>query len=168
MDGDKRQWRIGVDPGVKGGLSVISTTYPLQVYLCVSWAPTKRISPRAITPLLLDLVSPYISPFLPATVVIEDAHGWSEQSSSSSHKLALARATLQTYFTLKNCLVKFVMPRVWKRKLALPGEDKRPSITMANILLPKKIRFLKENDAAESLLIAWSPDFPDERPSFLS
>lgn len=161
--------RIGLDPGIRGGIAVISSSYPIQCLLAVSWSPLPhtRISPRNVTDELLNNLSPILSPYLPCPVVIEDAHAWVEQSASSSHKLALARATLQTYFKLNNCPISFVLPRIWKKRLALPGENKRPSLQFAHCVLPRRW-LIKDNDAAEAILIAWSPDFPTARPSFLS
>lgn len=132
---------IGIDPGSKGGIAIISNianAYPYDDGTLDSLCKMKK----------------------DAIVYVEQVHAMRGQGVTSMFNFGKSAGKIEGILIANNMEYHYVTPQRWKKEFGLIGTDKNASIEMAkelfpNVNLKRTKRCRKEDDGmAEALLIA--------------
>jgi hypothetical protein len=140
---DKKVW--GVDPGLNGGLSLISGSGRCQ--LCMDLGDA-----------VVETVKKHTPHSDSAILVIEKIRSSPQMGVTSAFTFGMGYGTVLGVFTALGIRIFEVLPQVWKREMGLIGgvSNKSASIEMAKRLFPESHPFLtlkKHDGRAESLLL---------------
>ena len=147
---------LGVDPGIRGGLSVveiIGSTVPRLIEAIdiptVGMGPKERVDPIA--------VREWVSKQGVQHCYIERAQSMPRQGSSSGFKYGRAVGAIEAAIALSGIPVTIVEPSAWKKFHKLPGKEKELSRQRALQLFPtahSTFALKRSHGLAEAALLA--------------
>jgi crossover junction endodeoxyribonuclease RuvC len=146
---------LGVDPGIRGGLAVVSDTDGIAMLIDAIDIPT--IGTGARERVDVAAVRDFIERYKPALALIERTQAMPRQGASSGFKYGRATGALETAIILCAVPIEIVEPTAWKRHWRLPGKDKERARQRALELFPAAHGLLarkKDHGRAEAALIA--------------
>jgi crossover junction endodeoxyribonuclease RuvC len=152
---------VGVDPGIHGGLAVITINDGAAPALLdaidipiVGVGAKERVDSIA--------VRDWLRKHQPQHACIERAQAMPKQGASSGFKYGRATGSIEATITLCEIPITIAEPSVWKRRHKLRGKDKEGARQLALQLFPAAHALLarkKDHGRAEAALIALSADF---------
>lgn len=145
---------IGIDPGVKGALAVLSADG--RELLAMHDLPTRKQGKGgAASSQMVDavLLADLIRPHLPAFAAIEVAIVKPPSKLVSARTIGLNYGVVLATLAMLGVGVQELPPHEWKKRLSL-GDDKADSESLALTLYPAARPLLTRHDRAEALLIA--------------
>jgi crossover junction endodeoxyribonuclease RuvC len=143
---------MGVDPGIKGGLAILSTEAQLIAVIDVpvcGTAAKERVDVAAIVN--------FINQHAPAHAFVERAQSMPAQGSSSGFKYGRAVGAIEAAIVCCGIPLTIVEAAGWKKALRLPGKDKEAARQRALQLFPSAHGMLArkmDHGRAEAALIA--------------
>lgn len=147
---------IGIDPGVKGALAVLSADG--RELLAVHDLPTRKqgkggaASSQMVCALsLADLLKPYLAGG--AAAAIEVAIVKPPSKLVAARTIGLNYGIVLATLALLGVGVQELPPHEWKKRMSL-GDDKADSESLALTLYPSARPLLTRHDRAEAVLIA--------------
>jgi crossover junction endodeoxyribonuclease RuvC len=144
---------LGVDPGLNGGLAILSTTTNFLEEardIPTHGEGTKR---RVDASTLLT----FIKIWEPSAAFIERAQSMPGQGVSSTFNYGRAVGTLEATIACAGVPLILVEPTKWKKHFGLPGKDKEAARQRAIQLFPYRSHFFvrkMDHQRAEAALIA--------------
>jgi crossover junction endodeoxyribonuclease RuvC len=146
---------LGIDPGIRGGLAVVSGDGNIGTLIDAIDIPT--IGTGARERVDVAAIRDWILRHQPAFALIERAQAMPRQGASSGFKYGRATGALETAIVLSSVPIEIVEPSVWKRHWRLPGKDKELARQRALELFPAAHAFFarkKDHGRAEAALLA--------------
>jgi hypothetical protein len=146
---------LGLDPGIRGGLAVVSEGKDIGALCDAIDIPT--IGTGAAERVDVAAVRSWILRHRPALALIERAQAMPRQGASSGFKYGRATGALESAIILCAMPIEIVEPSAWKRHWRLPGKDKERSRQRALELFPAAHELLarkRDHGRAEAALIA--------------
>jgi crossover junction endodeoxyribonuclease RuvC len=146
---------LGIDPGIRGGLAVVSTDNGVGVLLDAIDIPT--VGGGAKERVDVMAVRDFIQRHGPTFALIERAQAMPRQGSSSGFKYGRATGALETAVALCAIPLEIIEPTAWKRFWHLPAKDKERSRQCALEIFPVAHSLLarkRDHGRAEAALIA--------------
>ncbi len=144
---------IGVDPGQRGGLAVLTADGTLEH---VSDLPIIRdgrlawVDGGALQSTLITVLAGR-----PARAVVERVSAMPRQGVASSFNFGVGFGSILGVLQALHLPIELVTPAAWKRALGL-GSDKLASLHKARLLFPDADLTLQKHDGrAEALLLAY-------------
>ena len=140
---------LGIDPGITGGVALLSSDGLLAERMPVVTLNGKNIIHLAALGGFLDTWEPDI-------VWIEEQQSMPKQGVSSTFRTGLNYGTLIGFITGKGLPIRTVNPRKWKAAMGVPS-DKAAAIAIATRLYPNSTHLWKrksDDGVAEAALIA--------------
>jgi crossover junction endodeoxyribonuclease RuvC len=151
-----RRLILGIDPGIRGGLSILviedGTAPQLVDAIDIPVAGTaakERVDPIAIRN--------WLATHRPVHAFIERAQSYPKQGISSAFKYGAAYGSLLATITLCEIPLTIVEPSLWKKHFHLRGKDKEAARQKGLELFPAGHGLLalrKHHGRAESALVA--------------
>jgi crossover junction endodeoxyribonuclease RuvC len=146
---------LGVDPGIRGGLAVVSGDNGVGIVIDAIDIATIGVGARERVD--VAAIRNWILLHQPSFALIERAQAMPKQGASSGFKYGRAVGALEAAITLSATPMEIIEPSVWKRALHLPGKDKEAARQRAIELFPRAHALLarkKDHGRAEAALIA--------------
>jgi hypothetical protein len=143
---------IGIDPGLTGGISILSPTGELERLADLpvirdgklSWIDGGRLQSMLIDTLVGR----------PARAIVERVSAMPRQGVSSAFYFGCGFGSVLSILQARHLAIELVTPTVWKRAMGL-SSDKRASLDKARLLYPSADLGLAKHDGrAEALLLA--------------
>ncbi len=145
---------LGVDPGINGGLAVLSLENELISVIKVPlWTPKSK---NEIETMALNLFFARWALDI-GMMALEDVHSYPEEGVSSVFRFGEAKGILIGLAAAYLIPIVKIAPAVWKSDLGL-SSDKSRSLNAAKRLWPNfahEFKFKKDADKAEAALIAY-------------
>lgn len=147
---------LGIDPGLSGGLALVSGGGGVSRLLDCIDVPTVGLDAKRRVDVIATMQ--FIRRHPPDFAIIERAQAMPDQGASSGFNYGRAVGALEA------CMTGLLIPnetcesRAWKKANGLAGSDKELSRQRAIRLFPDGHRFFerkKDHNRAESALIAW-------------
>jgi crossover junction endodeoxyribonuclease RuvC len=146
---------LGIDPGVRGGLAIVSSANGVGALVDVIDIPT--VGDGARERVDVAAVRDFIRCHSPVFALIERAQAMPRQGASSGFKYGRAVGALEAAVVLCAVPLELVEPVAWKRFWHLPAKDKERSRQKALELFPAAHSLLArklDHGRAEAALIA--------------
>jgi crossover junction endodeoxyribonuclease RuvC len=146
---------LGIDPGIHGGLAIVSDSNGIATLIDAIDIPT--IGSGAKERVDVAAVRDFIKLHAPASALIERAQAMPRQGASSGFKYGRAVGALEATIMLCAIPVEIVEPSIWKKHFRLPGKDKERARQRAIELFPAAHALLarkKDHGRGEAALIA--------------
>jgi crossover junction endodeoxyribonuclease RuvC len=148
---------LGVDPGIRGGLAVVSDGDDGRVIL-IAAIDIPVVGSGAKERVDVAAVRLFVAQHAPALALIERAQAMPRQGASSGFKYGRAVGSLEAAIALSDDTpMQIVEPSAWKRHWRLPGKDKERARQLALELFPAAHALLarkKDHGRAEAALLA--------------
>jgi crossover junction endodeoxyribonuclease RuvC len=147
---------LGIDPGVRGGLSVVEVTDGVAPML-VECVDIPVIGSGAKERVDVAGIRNFIEAHQPARALIERAGAMPKQGIASTFKYGRATGAIEAAITLCSIPVEIIEASAWKRFWHLPGKDKESGRQKALQLFPGALAALarkRDHGRAEATLIA--------------
>jgi crossover junction endodeoxyribonuclease RuvC len=146
---------LGIDPGLSGALAVVETTNGVPVLLDAIDMPTAGTGAKA----RVDIIAAagWIVKHAPSMAYVERAQAFPGQGASSGFSYGRAVGAIEAVVALCQIPMTLVEASTWKRRLHLPGKDKKAARQRALQLWPSRHALLalkKWHGRAEAALIA--------------
>lgn len=145
---------LGVDPGINGGLALLSMENKLITTIKIPiWAPKTK---KEIDTLAINLFFARWAMEI-GLMVIEDVHAYPDQGVTSVFRFGEAKGILIGLAAAYLIPIVKIAPVVWKSDLGL-SQDKSRSLSAASRLWPNfshEFKLKKDADKAEAALIAY-------------
>ncbi|HVI65239.1 MAG TPA: crossover junction endodeoxyribonuclease RuvC [Bradyrhizobium sp.] len=148
--------RLGVDPGISGGLAVVEITDGTApgVVECID---IPVIGANAKERADVIAIRAWISKHNVQHAFIERAQAMPHQGASSGFKYGRAVGATEAAIALSGIPVTIIEPAVWKRAFCLPGKNKEAARQRALELFPAAHSLIarkRDHGRAEASLIA--------------
>jgi crossover junction endodeoxyribonuclease RuvC len=146
---------LGIDPGIRGGLAVVSNDGERVVMVDAIDIPAIGSGARERVDAIA--VQNFIRRHAPTLALIERAQAMPRQGASSGFKYGRATGALEAAIVLSSIPIEIVEPSIWKRHWRLPGKDKEFARQRALELFPAAHAFFarkKDHGRAEAALLA--------------
>jgi crossover junction endodeoxyribonuclease RuvC len=153
---------LGVDPGVRGGLAIVSianggdgAVAAVPSIIDAIDIPVTGTGAKERVDVLA--IRDWIADHGPELALIERAQALPRQGSSSGFKYGRAVGAIEAAIALCGVPLTIVEPSAWKRFWRLPGKDKELSRQRALQLFPAAHALLahkKDHGRAEAMLVA--------------
>ncbi len=146
---------LGIDPGIRGGLAIVSDANGVGILRDVIDIPT--IGTGAAERVDVVAVRDWILLHQPSPALIERAQAMPRQGASSGFKYGRATGALETAIVLCAVPIEIVEPSAWKWHWHLPGNDKERARQRALELFPASHALLarkRDHGRAEAALLA--------------
>jgi crossover junction endodeoxyribonuclease RuvC len=146
---------LGVDPGIHGGLAIVSNDGDRAVIVDAIDIPVIGSGARERVDAIA--VQNFIQHHRPAFALVERAQAMPRQGASSGFKYGRAVGALESTVVLCTVPLEIVEPTAWKRFWKLPPKDKERSRQRALELFPAAHALLArklDHGRAEAALIA--------------
>jgi crossover junction endodeoxyribonuclease RuvC len=146
---------LGIDPGTKGGLAIVSDGNGVGTLIDAIDIPTIGNGARERVDVMT--VRDWIERHKPDLALIERSQAMPKQGASSGFKYGKATGALEATVMLCTVPLEIIEPTSWKRHWHLPPKDKERSRQRALELFPAVHAFLqrkKDHGRAEAILIA--------------
>jgi crossover junction endodeoxyribonuclease RuvC len=146
---------LGIDPGIRGGLAVVSDGN--GVGTLVGATDIQTVGDGARERVAVLAMRDWITRHKPDLAVIERAQAMPRQGSSSGFKYGRAVGALEATVILSCIPIEIVEPTAWKRFWKLPAKDKERSRQRALELFPAAYDLFarkKDHGRAEAALLA--------------
>jgi crossover junction endodeoxyribonuclease RuvC len=148
---------LGVDPGIHGGLAIVSVgangAAPQLVDAIdipvIGVGAKERVDPLAIRD--------WLAPHAPQHAFLERAQAMPKQGASSGFKYGRAVGAIEAVIACCAIPLTIVEPSAWKRHFRLPGKDKEQARQRALQLFPAAHALFarrKDHGRAEAALLA--------------
>jgi crossover junction endodeoxyribonuclease RuvC len=146
---------LGIDPGIHGGLAIISNGNGIATLIDAIDIPT--IGSGAKERVDVAAVRDFIKLHAPAFALVERAQAMPRQGASSGFKYGRATGALEATIVLCAIPIEIIEPSTWKKHFRLPGKDKERARQRASELFPAAHALLarkRDHGRAEASLIA--------------
>jgi len=150
---------LGVDPGIRGGLAIVSINDGAAPQL-IDVLDVPVIGTDAKERVNIMVVRDWLAHHQPDHALIERAGSMPKQGVASTFKYARAVGSLETVVACSDIPYSIIEPAVWKKFHHLPGKDKEAARQRALQLFPAAHAFFslkKYHQRAEAALIALTP-----------
>jgi crossover junction endodeoxyribonuclease RuvC len=147
---------LGIDPGIRGGLAVVSSTDDVG-FLLLDAIDIPTIGTGAAERVDVAAVRDFILRHTPRLALIERAQAMPKQGASSGFKYGRAVGALEASIVLCEVPIEIIEPSAWKRHWHLPGKDKERARQRALELFPAAHALLarkRDHGRAEAALLA--------------
>jgi crossover junction endodeoxyribonuclease RuvC len=148
---------IGVDPGIYGGLSVVSDGY----LVATSTMPVVPVPYKGKTKYKVDgkSVCEFLELKKPSIVVIEDVHAMPKNGATSMFNFGYSAGVIYGAVCSfwRDCDVQFVRPQAWKKHFNLLNSNKDAARLLCLEKFPHmkdKFKLKKSSGISDSSLIA--------------
>jgi Holliday junction resolvasome RuvABC endonuclease subunit len=147
---------LGVDPGIRGGLAIITVEDRAapQLIEAIDIPVTGTGAKERVD---VAAIRNFIDRHKPVRALIERAQAMPRQGSSSGFKYGRAVGAIEATIALCSIPMEIVEPSAWKRHWHLPGKDKESGRQKALQLFPDAHAALarkRDHGRAEATLIA--------------
>jgi crossover junction endodeoxyribonuclease RuvC len=146
---------LGVDPGVRGGLAIVSFENGVPEIIEAINIPTVGTGAKERVDVLA--IHSFIEAHTPQHALIERAQAMPKQGASSGFKYGRAVGALEAVIAYCAIPMTIVEPSTWKKFHHLHGGDKEPARQRALQLFPNAHTMFarkKDHGRAEAALIA--------------
>ena len=146
---------LGVDPGIRGGIAIVSDSDGIGMLLDAIDIPVVGSGARERVD--VAAVRDFIQQHKPTLALVERAQAMPRQGSSSGFKYGRSVGQIEATVVLCSVPLEIVEPTAWKRFWKLPPKDKERSRQLALQLFPTAHALLarkKDHGRAEAALIA--------------
>ena len=129
---------IGIDPGAKGGVALVTQLGKAQDLFSAAPMPMKD-PPKGKKP-VVDVITLFrvlhgvASGWATDVVYLENVHAMPRQGVSSTFQFGRTFGAIEAAADLARLRIRYVEPRVWKKYFGLKGDDKHASVRKATEL----------------------------------